>query len=300
MRFHQQVAAPAFVASILCACGDLPAGPFLDALAQRFAERIPVLVGAGDIAACNSSGDEATAALLDDIAGTVFTAGDNAYDFGTPIEFQKCYDPSWGRHRQRTRPSAGNHDYATPGAAGYFAYFGAAAGPPGQGYYSYDRAGWHVVVIESNRQTLLDDPVQQAWLRQDLASHPARCTLAYWHHPRFSSGTTHGSDPNMEDIWQILYDAGADVVVAGHEHNYERFAPQSPQGAPDAGRGIRQFVVGTGGRSLYPFGAPIANSEFRYNADYGVLKLVLRARDYSWEFINTTRTVVDRGRDACH
>ena len=173
---------------LLTAC-DLPTGPFLDALRERLAARHPVLVGAGDIAACDSNGDEATAELLDDIAGTVFTAGDNAYEFGTPVEFQNCYDPTWGRHKERTRPAAGNHDFATPGAAGYFAYFGAAAGPPGLGYYSYDHAGWHIVVLESNRQVLLDDAVQQSWLRQDLAANPARCTVAYWHHPRFSSGS---------------------------------------------------------------------------------------------------------------
>jgi hypothetical protein len=155
-------------------------------------------------------------------------------------------------------------------------------------------------VIDSERQTLLDDPVQQAWLRQDLASHPAPCTLAYWHHPRFSSGTTHGSDPNMQDIWQILYDAGADVVVSAHEHNYERFAPQTPQGELDAARGLRQFVVGTGGKSLYPFGPPVANSELRYNANFGVLRLGLRPRDVLWEFINVGRAVIDRGRHPCH
>jgi hypothetical protein len=284
----------------LFACGDLPSTPFLDALAQRVVERIPILVGAGDIAACDSPGDEATADLLDDIGGIVFTAGDNAYEVGSPLDFQNCYHPSWGRHRNRTRPALGNHEYLTPGAAGYFAYFGPAAGPAGLGYYSYDHAGWHIVVIDSERQTLLHDPVQQAWLRQDLASHPAPCTLAYWHHPRFSSGTTHGSDPNMQDIWQILYDAAADVVVSAHEHNYERFAPQSPQGELDPVRGIRQLVVGTGGKSLYPFGPPIANSEIRYNADFGVLRLLLRSRDVLWEFINADRAVMDRGRQACH
>jgi hypothetical protein len=287
-------------ALLLVACGELPTGPFLEALADRLARRYPVLVGAGDIAACDSSGDEATAALLEDVAGTVFTTGDNVYELGTPVEFQSCYDPTWGRHKHRTRPSLGNHDYGTPGAAGYFAYFGAAAGPPGLGYYSYDQAGWHIVVLDSNRQILLDDPVQQSWLRQDLADHPARCTLAYWHHARFSSGTNHGSDARIQDFWEILYEFGADVVIVGHEHNYERFAPQTPRGTLDVGRGLRQFVVGTGGRSLYPFGSPIAHSEFRYNADFGVVKLVLQPGAFTWEFINTTRTVIDRGRGECH
>jgi len=229
----------------------------------------------------------------------VFTAGDNAYEAGTPLEYALCYHPSWGRHKERTRPALGNHEYITPGAAGYYAYFGAAAHPP-FGYYSYDLGTWHVVVIDSERQTILDDPVQQAWLREDLATHPALCTVAYWHHPRFSSGSTHGSDPNMEDIWQILYDADADVVISAHEHNYERFAPQTPQGVADPLRGIREFVVGNGGRSLYGFGPPIANSEFRYNADYGVIKLLLKRGRYNWEFIATNGAVIDAGQGACH
>jgi acid phosphatase type 7 len=258
-----------------------------------------VLVGAGDIADCNSLGDEQTAALLDEIDGTVFTAGDNAYENGTPLEFAHCYHPSWGRHKARTRPALGNHDYITPGAAGYFGYFGPVAHPP-FGYYSYDLGSWHVLVIDSERQIILDDPVQQAWLRQDLAANHASCTIAYWHHPRFSSGSTHGSDARMEDIWHILYDAGADVIISAHEHNYERFAPQTPQGSADPVRGIRQFVVGTGGRSLYPFGAPVANSDVRYNADFGVLELTLRRGRYNWNFITTRRNVVDSGRDTCH
>jgi acid phosphatase type 7 len=262
-------------------------------------DKTAILAGAGDIADCNSPGDELTAALLDDIGGTVFTAGDNAYEAGTPLDFALCYHPSWGRHKARTRPALGNHEYITPGAAGYYAYFGTAAHPP-FGYYSYDIGSWHVVVIDSERQTVLRDPVQQAWLRADLAANPALCTLAYFHHPRFSSGSTHGSDPNMEEIWQILYDANADVVISGHEHNYERFAPQTPQGVADPVRGIREFVVGTGGRSLYGFGPPIANSEVRYNADFGVIKLILKRGRYNWEFIATDSRVVDAGKDGCH
>lgn len=258
-----------------------------------------ILAGAGDIADCNSSGDELTAVLLDDIGGTVFTAGDNAYEAGTPLDFALCYHPSWGRHKARTRPALGNHEYITPGAAGYYAYFGEAAHPP-FGYYSYDIGSWHVVVIDSERQTILRDPVQQAWLRADLAANPALCTLAYFHHPRFSSGSTHGSDPNMEDIWQILYDANAEVVISAHEHNYERFAPQTPQGVADPERGIREFVVGTGGRNLYGFGPPIANSEVRYNADFGVIKLMLKRGRYNWEFIATGSQIIDAGKGDCH
>jgi acid phosphatase type 7 len=296
MQHFYSTSGCSILALLFASCGT-PEGPPPDQFASD-ANR--VLVGAGDIASCSSNGDEATAALLDDIEGTVFTTGDNAYSSGTSREFQDCYDPSWGRHRHRTRPSPGNHEYNTSGASGYFAYFGNAAGSPGKGYYSYDLAGWHIVVIDSERHTDEGDPAQVAWLRQDLASHRTPCTLAYWHHPRFSSGTEHGSESLMEDIWQILYDDGADVALAGHEHNYERFAPLTPQGKPDPDRGIRQFVVGTGGRSLYDFGQAITGSEFRYNDDFGVLKLVLLPSAYQWQFINTARVVIDQGSGSCH
>ena len=210
-----------------------------------------VLVGAGDIASCGSSGDEATAALLAGIDGTVFTLGDNVYDSGTAAEFATCYDPSWGRYRARTSPAPGNHDYVTANAAGYFGYFGAAAGDPSTGYYAYDLGGWRVVAINSNCAAVggcQAGSAQERWLRADLAAHPAACTLAYWHHPRFNSGE-HGNSAEMQPIWQALYDAGAEVVLSGHDHHYERFAPQAPDGSSDPQRGIREFVVGTGGRS---------------------------------------------------
>jgi hypothetical protein len=254
------------------------------ALETPFPNDDPVLVGAGDIAHCSSEGDEATANLLDNIPGTVFTTGDNVYPDGTPEQFANCYEPSWGRHKERTRPSPGNHDYHTVDASGYFAYFGSAAGELGKGYYSYDLGDWHIIALNSNIPV---DPgsAQEQWLREDLAAHTVACTLAYWHHPRFSSGTVHGSDRRMQPLWQALYDFGADVVLAGHEHNYERFAPQDPQGVADPTRGIRQFVVGTGGRSHYSFGPPIANSEVRNGDTHGLLKLTLHSDNYSWEFI---------------
>ena len=290
------------------------AGPSASPGATPVPERTPepgpavrssaVLVGAGDIAACDSTGDEATAALLDGIPGTVFTAGDNAYEHGTAAEFAACYAPSWGRHRERTRPAAGNHDYLMPGAAPYFAYFGAAAGEPGRGYYSYDIGDWHVVVLNSNCWAVAGchaGSVQERWLRADLAAHPARCTLAYWHHPRFSSGP-HGGDVAVAPLWQALYEAGAEIVINGHDHIYERFAPQDPSGAPDAARGIRQFVVGTGGRSLYSVrGTPAATSELRNSATFGVLKLTLHAEGYEWEFVPVAGgAFTDRGSGVCH
>jgi hypothetical protein len=258
----------------------------------------PVLVGAGDIANCSTDGDETTASLLDGIPGTVFTTGDNAYPDGTTADFANCYDPSWGRHKARTRPSAGNHDYHTQGAAGYFSYFGSAAGEPGKGYYSYDLGTWHIIVLDSNIVVGAGSP-QEQWLRADLAAHPVPCTLAYWHYPRFSSGILHGSDSSMHSLWQALYDHGADVVLNGHEHNYERFAPQDPAGVADP-RGIRQFVIGSGGRSHYPFGPPIANSEIRNSNTYGVLKLTLHPTSYDWEFIpEAGKTFTDSGSGTC-
>jgi hypothetical protein len=263
----------------------------------------PVLVGAGDIAGCNTLGDEATAALLDNVAGTVFTLGDNVYDSGTANEFANCYHPTWGRHKARTFPATGNHEYLTPNAAGYFNYFGAVAGDPAKGYYSYDLGTWHIVVINSNCSEVggcrAGSP-QELWLRADLAAHPTVCTLAYWHHPRFSSGE-HGSYPSLQPIWQALYDAGADVVLSGHDHSYERFAPQDPSGAADPVQGIREFVVGTGGKNHYTINTSIANSEVQNDDTFGVLKLTLHATSYDWEFIpEAGKTFTDTGSASCH
>jgi hypothetical protein len=262
----------------------------------------PVIVGAGDIATCSNTSDEATANLLDTIPGTVFTAGDNVYSDGTASEFTNCYNPSWGRHKARTRPAPGNHDYHTAGATGYYSYFGAAAGDPKKGYYSYDLGAWHVVVVNSNCSEVggcQAGSAQEQWLRADLAAHPATCTLAYWHHPLFSSGQ-HGNDTEMRPIWQALYDARADVVVNGHDHDYERFAPQNPSGQADASRGIREFVVGTGGAGLRAVGSGIANSEVRNGVTNGVLKLTLHAGSYDWQFVPVAgQTFTDSGTAAC-
>jgi hypothetical protein len=259
-------------------------------------------VGAGDIADCSSSGDEATADLLDNISGTVFTAGDNAYDDGTDTDFSQCYEPSWGRHTARTRPSPGNHDYNTSGATGYYAYYGANAGPAGLGYYSYDLGDWHIVSLNSNI-SMSASSTQVAWLQADLAASAKRCTLAYWHHPRFSSGT-HGSSTSPQPLWQALYDAGADVIVQGHDHNYQRFAPLTPTGAPDPVNGIRSWVAGMGGRSHYNFSTPIANTEAYNTSSYGVLKFSLSndgSDSYAWEFVPIAgQSFTDSGTGSCH
>lgn len=262
------------------------------------------LVGAGDIASCLSDGDEATAALLDTVDGIVFTLGDHAYEAGTPIEFAACYEESWGRHRSRTRPTPGNHDYLTSGASGYFEYFGAAAGPPDKGYYAYDHGAWRVIVLNSNCAEIggcgAGSP-QEQWLRRELGSQPRVCTLAYWHHPRFSSGA-HGNDPTYAAFWQALFEHGADVVLGGHDHIYERFARQRPDGVADPVRGLRQFIVGTGGATHHPFiGPALANSEVRNDDTFGVLKLTLHRTSYEWRFIPVPgRAFTDSGMDRCH
>lgn len=257
------------------------------------------LIAVADVAACDSQGDEATAALIDTIPGTIIIAGDIAYESGTAREFADCYDPSWGRHRSRTRPAPGNHEYASAGAKPYYDYFGANAGPPGRGYYSFDLGAWHVISLNSNIDATAASE-QAQWLRADLAASRSLCTLAYWHHPVFSSGL-HGSDPKMRPLWQILHEAGADVVISGHDHHYERFAAQTATGVPDAARGLRAFIVGTGGRSHYPALFPQPNSERRADTADGVLRMTLRSTDYTWEFIPTVRgSASDSGLGTCH
>jgi hypothetical protein len=265
----------------------------------------PVLVGAGDIASCSSTGDEATAMLLDNIAGTVVTLGDNVYDNGTAAEYTNCYGPSWGRHKSRTKPTPGNHEYNTANASGYYGYFGSLAGDPSKGYYSYNLGNWHIIVLNSNSDcstiSCATGSAQEQWLRADLAANQTVCTLAYWHHPRFNSGAGHGNDVNVAPFWTALYDLNADVILNGHEHVYERFAPQSPSAVADNARGIRQFTVGTGGRSHYTFGTIQPNSQARDGNTYGVLKLTLHATSYDWQFVPVAGgTFTDSGTGLCH
>ncbi len=263
-----------------------------------------VLVGAGDIADCRSKHDDETADLLATIPGIVYTVGDNAYNSGSAVDFRRCYEPSWGRFRYRTRPAIGNHDVLTAQGAPYFAYFGAAAGDAIDGWYSYEAETWHVIVLNSSCEIVGgcgEGSRQLAWLKADLAAHPAECTVAIWHHPRFSSGAEHGDDPIVGEFWQVLYDAGAELVVNGHDHDYERFAPQAPDGTADPVRGIREFVVGTGGKSLRAFGVVDVNSEVRNASSYGVLKLDLEPGGYQWHFLGVPgSTFSDNGSGTCH
>jgi len=226
-----------------------------------------------------------------------------AYPDGTKENFE-CYDRTWGRQKTRTRPAPGNHEFHSNAATPYFDYFGSVAGAPGDGYYSYELGMWHIVVLNSE---CLDvggcgpGSRQEKWLRADLAAHRVSCTLAYWHKPLFSSGGAHGNDPEVMPLWQALYDAGADVVIGGHDHNYERFALQNPQGEPDPAHGIREFVVGTGGKNLRPFGSTKPNSEVRDNEAFGVLRLTLRPKSYDWQFISQQgKAFTDSGTTACH
>ena len=262
----------------------------------------PVLVGAADVAACGSSGDEATADLLDGIPGTVFVAGDAVSTSGSAAQYQDCYEPSWGRHKARSRVTPGNHDYETAGAQPFFSYFGAAAGEPGKGYYSFDLGAWHIVVLNTNCSEIggcgAGSP-QETWLRQDLAANPSACIGAIGHHPRFSSSVT-GGTASISPLWQALYEAGAEFYANGDAHVYERFAPSTPTG-PATAAGIRQFTVGTGGTSLAAFGTTHPNSQFRSNSTFGVQRFVLHETGYSWSFVPTTAgTVADVGSEYCN
>ncbi len=271
---------------------------------QRTNGQVAVLVGAGDIADCRElPGAEATGKLIDQIPGTVMAVGDLADPNGSKEDFV-CYDKTWGRAKSRTKPAAGNHEYHASGATPYFDYFGSVAGDPGNGYYSYQLGTWHIIVLNSECQDVGGCEAgsrQEKWLRADLAANPTACTLAYWHKPLFSSGATHGNDPEIKPLWQALYDANADVVVNGHDHDYERFAPQSPDGVADPARGIREFVAGTGGRHERPFAEPKPNSELRNADTFGVLKLTLRQNAYDWQFIPVEgKSFTDSGSGTCH
>ena len=254
-------------------------------------------VGAGDIARCNHPGAEMTARLLDAIPGTVFTTGDNAYDRGTEREFRECYGPTWGRHRDRTHPAPGNHEYETAGALPYYDYFGAQAGPRGVGYYAYRLGEWEIFSLNSNVPAG-PGSAQYQWLAAELARRPSRCSLAYWHHPVISEGK-YGKFDQMRAVWALLVEHGADVVLTGHDHNYQRFVPLGADLRPDDRRGIRQFVIGTGGTDVYPFTKPATHAESR-GEDLGVVRFTLGSDSYEWDFVPVAgASFRDSGRDAC-
>jgi len=286
----------------------------------------PVVAAAGDIA-CDPNDvafnegrgmahrchQGATSNLLVNAGLTaVLALGDLQYYCGALAAFMYAYDGSWGRVRSITYPAPGNHEYqlsgaygCAAGAQGYFTYWGTAAGDPSRGYYSFDIGTWHLVSLNSNCDEIGGcgpGSPEERWLRADLAAHAsARCTLAYWHHPPFSSRVTQGGTPMTMALLQDLYAAGVELLLNGHEHNYERFAPQTPTGVADPTRGVREFVVGTGGEDLRPFGTPIANSEVRQDDTFGVLELTLLPTRYTWQFIpEAGGTFTDSGSSPCH
>jgi hypothetical protein len=260
-----------------------------------------IFAGAGDIARCNEGNAMGVARLFDTVGGTIFTLGDNAYMNGTSREFRDCYEPTWGRFKSRTYPSPGNHEYGSAGAGPYFEYFGTNAGPFGRGYYSYPLGAWHIISLNSEIATAANSP-QGAWLQSELELNSAtRCTLAYWHKPLFSSGPN-GDHPHMRPIFNMLFDAGADVVLTGHDHLYERFAPQDGSGRFDPFLGVRQFIVGTGGVVLYDFLRVLKPNSERQIKAHGILKLTLMAESYQWEFLPVSGSAADRdsGIGFCH
>jgi len=271
----------------------------------------PVLVGAGDISSCATGGDSATAKLLVSIPGTVFTTGDNAYDRGTPAEYANCYDPTWGQVKSRTRPTPGNHDYATAGAAGYFGYFGRRAGSTGKGYYAYNLGTWRIYALNSNcgLVSCSSTSAQVRWLKADLAASRQRWKFLFFHHI-IRSSSFHSADDYLFDgildkyllqatVGTLAERHGAQIIFNGHDHDYERFARQSPNGVRTA-KGLREFVVGTGGRSHYAWGSTKRNSVVRNNTTYGVLKLTLHPGSYSWRFQPVAgKTWTDSGTTSC-
>ena len=284
------------------------------ALAPAAAPKALVVYAAGDIADCRYSrpaysGAADTAAIIarGDPQALVLSLGDHTYPDGLAAEFRDCYAPTWGQFRARTRPAPGNHEYTRAKAEGYWDYFGELAGPRGRGYYSFDQGGWHFISLNSHLKPE-EHQRQLVWLKDDLAAHPARCTLAYWHAPMYSSGG-HTPTTKMQDVWRALHAAGVELVLSGHDHDYERLAPMDAAARPDPQRGVRQFVVGTGGAYLTPFLWIHEQSEARMNWRTGVLKLVLKENSYEWEFLpvesqraqeHPEREARDSGAANCH
>jgi PKD repeat protein len=266
-----------------------------------------VFMGAGNIASCGTNNDERTAELLDAVpSAEIFTLGDNAFPNGTDSDYVDCYDPTWGREKARTHPTLGNHEYSMGNADGAFHYYGAAAGPRGKGYYSYDLGdSWHVIVLNDNSQYISFAPGsdQYQWLTADLAANTKPCTIAMWHVPLFQSSNSDGytQNPERKVLWTVLYDARVDIVLNAQPHFYERLKPMTPDGAVDDAQGIRSFTVGTGGEStIMPTVAIHPHSEVRGDT-FGVLKLTLKASGYDWAFVPIAGTSFsDSGSGSCH
>jgi len=269
--------------------------PSLDLLPSASAAGSPSeenLVAMGDIGSCKSKADEQVAALAAELPGTIAMLGDDVYDTGTAANYRTCLEPAWGPMLSRTRPAIGNHDYVGSSSADYLDFFGSSAGADGHAWYSYDLGAWHVVVLDSNCG-IVDCSAgseQLMWLESDLSAHASDCLLAYWHHPRWSSGR-HGSQPQVQPFWDVLVQAGADVILNGHDHDYEHVAAD----------GVDQFVVGTGGRSLYRFeGSALPTTVVRHDGSYGVLRLTLGEGSWDWRFLALgTTDFADSGTGDC-
>lgn len=255
------------------------------------------LLAAGDIGECGFGAIE-TGKLLDRLSGTILALGDLAYQNGTAANFRDCYDPAWGRHIDRTRPVPGNHEYENPekAATAYFDYFGDLAGPRGLGYYAFNAGAWRIIAINSEIPIGAGSS-QMQWLRNELANNRTQCTLAYWHRPLFTSGPN-GNQTDVKPLWSTLIEFGADVVLNGHDHMYEVFAPQDADGRASE-TGIREFIAGTGGAHLYTPGAPKPNSQARGSA-YGILVLTLQSSSYQWDFAAVNNAFRDTGSGSCH
>lgn len=266
-------------------------------------EAVTVLA-AGDVARCAAQDDEATAELVESQTGAVVLGlGDLAYPNGAVEDFTRCYEPSWGQFSERTYAVPGNHEYRTSDAAPFFDYFGERAGERGEGWFSLDLGSWHLVALNSNCDHVgcRKGSAQERWLRSDLERHAGQCTLAFWHAPRFSSGARHGGTTSVEDLWQALLDHDVEMLLAGHEHLYERTAPLDAEGKVDRSQGVRTFVVGTGGGQLYELAEPVHGSEVAFSDTHGVLRLTLRSSGYDWEFLpGTPGGSTDAGSAECH
>jgi hypothetical protein len=293
--------AAAVSVALLSTCGPDPATlgvPF-----EPSDGSAPVVVAVGDISCPGEPCEEQldTAAVVERIdPDALLLLGDIQYKDGKLADFEGSFEPSWGRFVDIAYPVPGNHEYHVADAQGYFDYFGSSAHAEQGGWYSFDIGEWHLIAVNSGSGDISEE--QRAWIEADLASDGHGCELAYWHHPRWSSGTVHGPDPepDMDALWRTLHAAGVDLVLNGHEHNYERFAPLDPDERLDPDRGIRQFVAGTGGRSLYEFGEPKPGSERRIDDSFGVLELTLGAEGYAWRFVSSADRVLDEGSGDCH
>jgi hypothetical protein len=282
----------AALTTISCGADTLLPGPGPGPVGQT-----AVLLAAGDIGTCGSIGAAQTGQMLDSLSGTLLALGDIAYPHGTPEDFMNCYDPVWGRHKSRTKPTPGNHEYETGAAQPYFDYFGPLAGPPGLGYYSFKAGDWLVLSLNSNIP-VGNATAQIQWLRSELTANQTHCALAFFHHPLYSSGPN-GDNARLAGLWQTLYDMGVDVILNGHEHIYERYGPMTPDGQRNDVKGIRQFIVGTGGAGLYTISRLHPVSEVQVIA-HGLLKLTLSSQGYQWEFLQVSGVRGDFGQDLCH